>query len=97
MPMHIAWYTQSSWLRLQEVTEAPLCESYDAYVALTEKMIRELDEQHGILAVKTLIDVDDMVAWCRKNGYRINSRGRAAYGAMIAACQGQDSDISGSA
>jgi hypothetical protein len=95
MPMHLSWYTRESWRHLEEVTEAPLCESYDAYVALTEKMIREFEEQHGILVVKTLID--DMVVWCRKNGYRINSRGRAAYGAVVAACQGQDSDLSGSA
>jgi hypothetical protein len=96
MPMHIAWYTRSSWGRLEAVTEAPLAESYEAYVADTERMIREFEER-GILAVKTLIDVDDMVAWCRKNGHRIDARERAAYGATVAAGQCRDSDISGSA
>jgi hypothetical protein len=90
MPLHMAWYTPTSWRRLQEVTEAPLAGSYDAYVALTEEMIREFEDKHGILVVKTLIDVDDMAAWCRKNGYRINARGRAAYGAMVAAWRGRD-------
>jgi len=57
-------------------------------------MIREFEEQHRILVVKTLIDVDDMASWCRKNGYQINARGRAAYGAMVAAWQGRDGQTS---
>jgi hypothetical protein len=89
MPLHMAWYTRESWRRLGEVADGPLAESYDAYVALTEEMIRGFEER-GILAVKTLVDVDDMAAWCRQNGYRVDARGRAAYGATMAAWRGQD-------
>jgi hypothetical protein len=96
MPLHIAWYTPMSWRRLQEVTEAPLAESYEAYVALTEKMIREFEER-GIVVVKSVVDVDDMAAWCRKNGYRINARGRATYGAMVAAWRDRDAHTGGQA
>ena len=97
MPIQMAWYTRESWRRLEEVTEAPLAESHDAYVALTEKMIREFEEKHGILVIKTLIDVDDMVAWCRKNGHRVDSRGRSMYGAMVAAWRGHDANQAGHA
>lgn len=61
------------------MTETPLCESCDAYVALAEEKIRGFEER-GILVVKTLVDVEAMAAWCRQNGNRINARGRAAYG-----------------
>jgi hypothetical protein len=29
-----------------------------------------------------------MVAWCRRHGYELNSRGRATYGAMLLAAGG---------
>lgn len=87
MSVCMPWYTRESWRRLEEVTEAPLCESYDAYVRIVEQMIAEFAER-GIVVVKTLVDIDDMVTWCHGNGHRVDSRGRAAYGAMVAAWRG---------
>jgi hypothetical protein len=79
--VQIAWYTPQSWRRLQEVTDAPLADSYEEYVARTEALVKECENQ-GITPVKTTVDVDDMARWCRQTGRSINSRGRAAYIAL---------------
>ena|SRR5690348_1950601 len=76
--MQIAWYTPQSWVRLQQVTDAPLADSYEEYIARTEALLREC-EQQGIMAVKVTIDVDHMARWCRQTGRRIDSAARASY------------------
>jgi hypothetical protein len=79
--MHIAWYTPDSWRRLQQVTDAPLADSYEQYVARTEALLRECALQ-GVTAIKTTIDVDDMARWCRQTGRRNDTKARASYIAL---------------
>src|SRR6266498_325192 len=41
-------------------------------------------EAEGFMVRKVMVDVDHMVAWCRRQGYRVNDTGgRAAYGAVL--------------
>ena len=75
-------YTPETWKRLAAIPEARVEMSYSDYVRNTEKIMRDL-AAHGIAAEKNLIDIDRMIAWCRRNGYEIDGKGRSIYGTML--------------
>jgi len=39
------------------------------------------------------IDVDHMVAWCKRHGYRVDSQGRTVYGCMLTCHDGELFDL----
>jgi hypothetical protein len=88
-----AWYTPESWRHLEAAVakaglpKDTLCSSYEVFVAKWERMAREF-ERRGVKAEKTPIDVSHMVAWCARWGLSLDGKGRAKYGAMLAAVDG---------
>jgi len=84
------WYTADSWAQLRAVADdhADLVETVEEYEQKAERLIRQFAAQ-GIAVEKVLIDIDALVRWCRREGYRIDQKGRAAYGAMLLASKGQ--------
>jgi hypothetical protein len=42
---------------------------------------------HGICTRRLEIDIDQMIAWCHRNGYEIDDTGRAVYGSVLTAAQ----------
>lgn len=75
----IAWYTPESLEQLRAVAEHKVG-TYEDVCALTEKTIAEY-ARRGIRCEKVLIDIPALVHWCKQNGYGVDSRGIAAYGA----------------
>jgi hypothetical protein len=82
--MGMAWYTPESWRELQAVAEGPLCGSYGEFVAYATEQVRAF-EARGIKVDKYPVDVAHMAAWCKRHGYRLNSKGRSIYGAALLA------------
>jgi hypothetical protein len=82
----LGWYTPESWKRLCAIADdrKHLANTYADFVVGAEKKVADLANQ-GFVVKKVMIDVYDMVRWCRQNGYRNDRRGRAAYGAHQAA------------
>jgi hypothetical protein len=78
----VAWYTPEAWQRLAAMPEARIEKSYQDFVHTFERARRELAAR-GVLAERVAIDVDKMTEWCHRNGYEVNTRGRAAYGCMV--------------
>ena len=79
----MSWYTPESWERLRAVADdRATLGTFDAYQRKAERAIREFAAQ-GIKVEKVLLDIDDLVRWCRREGYAIDQRGRAAYGVAL--------------
>jgi hypothetical protein len=87
LEMHVAWYTPEAWKRLAAIPEARIEKSYQDFVRTFEAIMRGY-ATCGVRPRKVALDVadiDEMVEWCHRNGYEIDSKGRATYGAMRAA------------
>lgn len=90
--MGISWFTPENWRALQAVAEDDLCATYEEFVRQTTKSIHEYEAQ-GQAVTKVMIDVPHMVSWCKRHGLRVNSKSRAAYGAMLLAADGDRGEL----
>ena len=75
----MTWYTPEGWERMRAIADdrRGLTFTFDEYCANAETQICELEAQ-GFSVEKVVVDVDELVSWCRRNGYRVDHRGRAA-------------------
>jgi hypothetical protein len=78
----VAWYTPEAWQQLAAMPEARIEKGYQDFVRSFELARREL-AAHGVRAERVVIDIDKITAWCHRNGYEVDTRGRAAYGCML--------------
>jgi len=84
----LAWYTPESWERLRAVADdRAALGSHAAFVRKADRLAREYQAQ-GFAVEKILVDIDELAAWCRREGVRITQRSRATYGAVQAARMG---------
>jgi hypothetical protein len=84
--VHVAWYSPEAWERLAAMPEAQITKSYSDFVRTFETAKRELAAR-GARIEKMVFDVaaiTEMVEWCHRHGYEIDTRGRAAFGAVRA-------------
>jgi len=88
----MGWYTPESWAQLQAVAEDTLAGSFDDFVQNATQLAQEMEAQ-GIKVEKMYIDVDHMVAWCKRHGYRVDSQGRTVYGCMLTCHDGELFDL----
>jgi hypothetical protein len=86
------WYTPESWQQLKAVSEDELIDTHVEFVHKMTEAIRKF-AAHGIPVEKFVIDVDHMTAWLRRWGHRVDSRGRALYGAVLAMHDGELFDL----
>jgi hypothetical protein len=80
----VAWYTPAAWDRLVAMPEAQIEKTYQEFIRDTENLMRTYTAR-GLRPVRQVIDVadlDEMIAWCHRNGYGIDGKGRAAYGVV---------------
>jgi len=80
----VAWYTPAAWDRLVAIPEAQIDKTYPEFVRATETYMRAFTAR-GVRPLKQVIDVadiDEMIAWCHRNGYEIDGKGRAVYGVV---------------
>jgi hypothetical protein len=55
-------------------------ESYDEWVAMAEKAIREL-EASGMIIERVPVNTTDLIAWCSEQGRPIDGSARAEFAA----------------
>jgi hypothetical protein len=82
----IAWYSPAAWKRLEAMPEADIQKSYREYVRATENAERGYAAR-GIRTTRLTIHIDQMIAWCHRNGYKIDSTGRSIFGTVLSAAQ----------
>ena len=78
----MAWYTPEAWARLKAIPEARIEMSYRAYVRNYEAYVRRFVAE-GIKVERVAVNVDQMLAWCHRNGYEVDSTGRAIFGSVL--------------
>jgi hypothetical protein len=78
----LSWYSAETWKRLEAIPEARIEKSYQDFVRSFEKLKRSYAAQ-GIKTEIMPIDLDQMTAWCHRNGYEIDSTGRSVYGSVL--------------
>ena len=78
----VAWYDRDQWERLHEVASdrEVLEESYEAWVAMAERSIQEL-EQTGMLIERVPVNAEKLIAWCTEQGRPIDGSARAEFAA----------------
>lgn len=85
----MVWYTPASWEQLRTVADDR--EALGTLAEFERKAERLIDEfeAEGFAVEKVVLDIDDLVRWCRENGFRVDQRGRSAYGAILLAGRDQ--------
>jgi hypothetical protein len=88
------WFTPEGWQQLKAVADdaQALIGTHEEFVRKTAGAMR-MFKKRRIAVEKFTIDVDHMTAWCRRHGHRIDSRGRAMYGALLALHDGKLFDL----
>lgn len=78
----VARFDREQWQRLRQVAADPerLEESYDDWVAMAERVVRELEET-GMLIEIVPVDTEDLIAWCNEQRRPIDSSARAEFAA----------------
>ena len=73
-------YTPDGWDRLRAVADG-VTMSFAEYQATLAETVRrfEAEGMHIKLIAMDVADVDQMVEWCRREGYRLDPSGRAAF------------------
>ena len=75
-----AWFTREQWQRLTEVVDDrnELDDTFEQWERNALAALYKLESQ-GHSVRKVMVDVETLVAWCRRRGRRIDGTGRADY------------------
>jgi hypothetical protein len=76
----LAWYRRDQWARLRaaSVNVEDLDYTYDEWLRDAEKTFREL-ETSGKAIQKVHVDVEHLIAWCKKRGLELDGKARTRY------------------
>jgi hypothetical protein len=76
----IAWYRREQWpqLRAAAVDENELEKTYDEWLAVANRTLRDL-KAHGIFARKVDVDVNELLAWCRRHTKFVDGNARSEF------------------
>lgn len=81
----VAWFTREQWSELRRVAadRATLPESFAVFEEIANRRFDQLRRQ-SYPVEKILIDVGDLVDWCRAEGKPISGATRAEFAALTA-------------
>jgi hypothetical protein len=74
----IAWYTPETWKQLAAIPKACIEIDYQHFIRKAEKLEQQFVAR-GMRTERITIDVERMTAWCHRNGYEIDSKGRSVF------------------
>ena len=76
----VAWYRREQWDRLLEISSDrdELEDTYDEWVAMAEKRVKELG-QHGYMLRKVDVDVEELVSWCNSLNRPVDGTARTEF------------------
>jgi len=83
-PIGFAWYTRETWERLRESADdrEALDDTFEEWERQAVGAFRELESIRRSVR-KVPVDIDAVVAWCRKRGRRFDSAARSEYVAQL--------------
>jgi len=76
----VGWYRPEQWQRLLEISSDRdrLEGTHEEWLESARRVFNRL-KREGLPVVKMEVDVEDMLAWCSKNGLAVNGESRAKY------------------
>ena len=80
MVMGVAWYKPEQWDRLLEVSEDrdDMQKTFAAWEETAKKTIDDI-AMKGTRIEKIILDVDELVLWCRKRNKPVNAETRSEF------------------
>lgn len=81
-PIALAWYHPSQWERLREVSTDVL-DTYEEWSSVMEVQVKFL-KQKGFRVQKVVIDVEELLRWCREQGKEVDSSARSEFAIRLA-------------
>jgi hypothetical protein len=80
MQLGIAWFRSEQWSRLLEVSDDrdKLEGTFAEWECLAEEKLRSLRAQ-GLNVEKVIIDVEELLAWCKSRDLPVNGSARSSY------------------
>lgn len=76
-----AWYKPDQWSLLLQVSSDrdDLEETYEEWLSHAENTFKKLSRGKGIHAEKVVVDVYELVQWCKDHNMAINGQSRSSY------------------
>jgi hypothetical protein len=76
----IGWYRPDQWQRLLEISSDRdrLEDTHEEWLGNASRVFDFL-KRKGLPVVKMAVDVEDLLAWCAKQGLAVNLESRAKY------------------
>jgi hypothetical protein len=80
----LAWYKPEQWARLREIAAdaGDLEETFEEWRAIAEKAMRDF-EARFVFPEKVLVDVEELLVWCRERKLPVNGTARSQYVAWL--------------
>lgn len=75
----LLWFTPANYERALALSDEPMQPTYKAWREKVDRGMRDLPAD--VEVVKVEADPDEIAAWCRANGGKVNTKTRAAFAA----------------
>lgn len=81
----MAWYKRPQWPRLRAASAEParLAETYDEWLADASRQLEEM-RARGMLISRVIVDVDELLGWCKQRGRKVEPQAASEYAASLA-------------
>lgn len=82
--LSVAWYKPEQWLKLHKISADPdqLEKTYEEWQIIAEKAMKDFAAL-GVFPEKTVVDVNDLLAWCNERKLPVNGESRSKYAAWL--------------
>lgn len=80
----VAWYKPNQWSRLREISEDrnQLEETYREWQDYAEQALKDFAARGGLLE-KVTVDTEELLAWCKERGLKVNAKSRSLYASWL--------------
>lgn len=84
MKLGFAWFRPDQWTRLREISadRDELEATFAAWESRAAEMLRSLQAQ-GMNIEKVIVDVEEILAWCKDRGLPFDASARSGYVAEL--------------
>jgi hypothetical protein len=80
----VAWYKPEQWIRLRKISAdaSQLEETYGEWQIQAEKTLKDFAAR-GVFPEKVVVDVEDLLAWCKERELPVKGESRSHYAAWL--------------
>ena len=77
----VAWYRARDWNRLRQICADPeaLEESHGEWLRTANRILREVEKRDGVRMRKVIVDLDELVEFCHREGIALDAKARSRF------------------